>query len=258
MVFHSSLEQIWKFRISSLFREKGLLEHINNPPPDVKPANFDQNDCKAMNLLIKHIGNSHTEYITEKLTAYEMIQTLDAVFNRKTVGTTNFLKRKLMSLKCKEGRSLEGFFNKFEAAVRSYKTAGAACDDIEIIVNLLMAMPDSYGHVVNALETLDEKDLTIERVKSRLLEAELKLLSKAIELESEAPVAFQSQQKKPQYTCFKCGKIVHKANKCRSKAKSRKFQSNAASSSKTSSGTSFACYDHFMSQFECSYGREIR
>lgn len=39
-----------------------------------------------------------------------------------------------MSLKCREGTCLATFFKEFERAVRSYKAAGGALDDIEIIV----------------------------------------------------------------------------------------------------------------------------
>ena len=48
-----------------------------------------------------------------------------------------------MSLKCDEDKSLNIFFNEFESSVRNYKSAGGCINDIEVIVDMFMAMPSS-------------------------------------------------------------------------------------------------------------------
>lgn len=80
-----------------------------------------------------------------------------------------------------------------------------------------MAMPESYVNVVTALETLDEDDLTLERVKNRLLETELKQAGKGVFVrnpELKTPISFNTERK---IIYFKCGKPGHKSNKCRSR-----------------------------------------
>ncbi|WP_369199192.1 hypothetical protein, partial [Streptomyces djakartensis] len=128
----------------------------------------------------------------------------------------------------------------YEDAVRDYKAAGGSVDSNEQVVNVLMAMPASYSNTVAALETLEEEELTWDRAKGRLLEAELKLSSKDREVVGETPVAFQSQSKRQPITCFKCAKVGHKADRCRSRFKPKKKSNQANYVDSSSSRNGFA------------------
>lgn len=102
-----------------------------------------------------------------------MMETLNSVLERKTIGAKRYLKQRLMSLKCPDDKSLSTFFNEYEA--------GGKLDEMETVIDLLNAMPYRYEHVVTALETLEEKDMTLNRIKTRMLEAELKCHSNSME-----------------------------------------------------------------------------
>lgn len=98
-------------------------------------------------------------------------------------------------------KPLSNFFMEFEAAVRAYKSAGGTVDESELVIFLLIAMPSEYNTVV---ATLEEDDLTMDRVKGRLLEAELKLKGEKTNTNDTTgtPLSFEAQAK---ITCYKCG-----------------------------------------------------
>lgn len=226
----------WKFRLMALLREKGLSKHVEGDLTRGAAGSAEEilwigNDAKAMNCIIRSLADSHLEYVQGKNTAYEMISSLNQVFERKSIGTRVYLKKKIMSLKCGIDKSLSEFFVEFDGAIRAYKNCGGKLDDLEIVIDLLMAMPDCYIHVVTTLELMDESSLTLERVKSCLLEAEMKRSSRTFELETLSDsIALQSQKtRRAEFVCFKCGMKGHKANKCSGKFKKQSNLSDLSS-----------------------------
>ncbi|KAJ8877016.1 hypothetical protein PR048_021468 [Dryococelus australis] len=94
------------------------------------------------------------------------------VFERKSVFSKLFLKKKLLALKFKPKEKLEHLLS-FDGLVNDLENAGAKMDDMDKICNLLLIMGDNSNTVVTAIETM-KQDLTMEFVKCRLLEEEMK------------------------------------------------------------------------------------
>lgn len=225
--FSGTNYSVWKFRVHTLLKKDNLFDVSQTEPT---AANQQENswinkNARACNVIVRCLADSHVDYVVEETSAYGMFQKLDAVFNRKTIGTKIYLRKTLTSLKCHEGQPLELFFKQFETAARSFKSAGGTLDELEEIILLLSAMPESYESVVTALETLDESALTIDRVKSRLLECELKMSldhgNKSNH--TETPVAFGAMKKNK---CFHCGKNWFKGHKCQKKWKKQSYNSS--------------------------------
>lgn len=223
----------WKFRLSTQLRDFGLELQLTEEIPDEGTtkeekrafASWQKNDVKAMNVIVKCVSDSHLEYIQDRTSSADMMEALDSVFQRKTIGTKRYLKQKLMSMKCPDEKPLAVFFNEYESAVRAYKSAGGKIEDMETIIDLLNAMPQCYEHVVTALETLDEKELTLERIKSRMLEAELKDQSRRMEPTTSPSMSLHTQgqsqrKKKKPLICYNCREPGHKSIKCPKKNKS--------------------------------------
>lgn len=112
-----------------------------------------------MNVVVKCVEDSHLEYIQDKTSAYEMIRSLENVLQRKTIGTKVYLKKKLMTLKCGEGRPVADFFKEFEQCVRAYKSAGGRLEEIEVVIDLLMAMPESLVQLLQRWKLLRKQIL---------------------------------------------------------------------------------------------------
>lgn len=71
---------------------------------------------------------------------------------------------------------MEQHFSKFNEIVQQLKSVGAKLEDIDVVCHLLISLPKSLDPIATALETLEPERLTVEFVKGRLLDHELKNL----------------------------------------------------------------------------------
>lgn len=78
-----------------------------------------------------------------------------------------------MNLKCKKQDSVEEHFNKFDNIIRDIEANGTKMEEKEKVCQLLLSMKDVYQPTITALETAGT-ELTIEFIKCKLLDAELK------------------------------------------------------------------------------------
>lgn len=97
-----------------------------------------------------------------------------------------------MSIKLKENESLEKHYLQFEETVRELKTVGAKLQESDIVCHLLRTLPKSYDGIVTALQTLDNSKLTLEFVKGKLLDQELKRNNLQEEASEDVPAPFKS------------------------------------------------------------------
>lgn len=244
--------EIWKFRVENLLDEMELQNVVTETKPlkqrgqtDVEyleiTTKWEADDKKARRLLIKLVGDNNIRHIMHKTSAKSMWDALNDIFISKSNTRKVFLKRKLSTLVCKEGRSLEEFFKEFEGVVNDLKSVGVNIDNSDAVLQLLIAMPSSYANVVSAIETLSVEEMTMDRVKTRLLEEELK--RKFTELKTEestsAYVAGNSKKKfsksknnqknektseRPKNNkrkdegCYVCGDKKHRARDCPKRA----------------------------------------
>lgn len=254
----------WLYRVDALLDEKGVKEHTNREPTEanLEEAAWKTNDRAAKSIIIRCVADSHLHFIRDKTTAYAMIQNLKTTFATKSIAKCIFLKRKLNALRCNEGQSLEDYFLEFESIVSELKGAGEEVKNEDIVVNLMMGLPETYDNVVSALESFAKEDLTMERVKTRLLEEELKRKSKRMSSQDngkEDPneaVAFNTSNKYRQKQqnkgprCFNCNEYGHKQNVC-----TKKKQFNTATPKKTKSSNKkgfetamVSCFDGILDE----------
>lgn len=221
----------WKYRMTILLEERGLLDCVLKEQKEGEDLTKNGKKCKL--LLISRLDDSQLEYVRDKKTPKEMWDTLHSIYERKSLASRMSLKKKLLSLKHQSG-SLREHFLEFDKLVREYKATGGKIEDEDIICHLLLSLNSSYATLVTALETMPESCLTVDFVKSRLLDEETKQQDgSSMNSANVAPAAFSSLdgwQRKPQQQrrtikCFLCKKDGHKANECPEKNKStrRKF-----------------------------------
>lgn len=75
-------------------------------------------------------------------------------------------------------------------------------------------MPEDYNAMITAIETMNNKEVTLNFVKTRLLNEELKMMSKMLnEKSNNGQVMFKAFP----FACLKCGRIGHKISECRAK-----------------------------------------
>lgn len=216
----------WKFRIRTILEEKDLLPYIDKDMNEILEGLDDlqinahnKNEKKCKSILVKHIGDDILEHIKDKATAKAIYDTLGEVFERKTVSGQLFLRKKLLTLKYSDDKDIKDHILEFDKTVRELKSIGAKLENLDVVCHLLLTLPKSYESLVTALETLQPNQLTLEFVKSRLLDEYAKRNGEN-ETESVRPngsVAMNAKNQTPKLKCYNCGKPNHKASECRYK-----------------------------------------
>lgn len=72
---------------------------------------------------------------------------------------------------------MEDHFLKFDALIRELENTGMKIDETDKVCHLLLTMDAKYELEITAIETMNA-EMTVNFVKSRLLDAELKVCSK--------------------------------------------------------------------------------
>lgn len=224
----------WKFRVMLLLQERNLSEHVLNEPlaAELSDAAWKLEDVKARSLLVKCLADSYLEYVRLQTTASAMWKALCDVFEKKGAVTEMYLRKRLLSLKFKDGDSMERHLSMFDSIVNELRGAGADVRDPEAVSHLLLSLPQSYESVVTALETVDPGSLTVTRVKARLISEELKRSERdsSWNQQDQNQAAFLGKTKRFMGRCWKCKQTGHKANQCNFSDEGGKGENSGATS----------------------------
>jgi hypothetical protein len=134
-----------------------------------------RNAKKCKSLIVQKVSESHLEYIKDKATAFEAWETLQTIFERKSITNQIQLMKRLLCMKFNPSQDkLEAHLLRFDKAIRKLKTSGKIMEENKIICHLLLTMPKEYDAVVTALETICTEELTLSFVKGRVIDEEAK------------------------------------------------------------------------------------
>lgn len=229
----------WKFRMEILLKEHDTEEFITKSLEEfteIAVNNLDdtaarerkaklkeelrKKERKCYSLIVQRVSNDYLEYVMDKPNPKAAWKAMCDAFERKGVSNRMFLRRKLSSLKMKENESLEKHLLEFDKILRSLKAVGAKMEEEDIICQLFLSLPKSYDSVVTALETMKAEELTMEFVKGRLLDSDIKMKSSVVVAErpeqninEEYPTAMLGYKKKF-ITCYLCGEKGHYQSDC--------------------------------------------
>lgn len=191
---------IWKFRILELLSEQNVIDVIVKEPPKDITEDWNNKERKARGLIVDYLGDSLLDYVKNpKTTAKEILTTLDAIYQRKSIAAQIDIRRKLALLKFKEDVSLLNHFSIFDNLMQESVNAGLKMDEAEKIAYLTLTMPQSYEMVITAIQTLSDSDLSLAFVKTRLLDQELKLKSASSDTSLKVLLAAQLNNNKDKF-----------------------------------------------------------
>lgn len=214
----------WKYRVGILLEEKNLEKFLKDPLETLLGATTDEkvkdklksDEKKCKSILVQCIADSQLEYIKDKAFAKDIYDTLTGVFERKSVAGQLLLRKQLLTMKYKDGDDISEFFLRFDRTVRELKSIGATLEELDVVCHLLLTLPKSFDSLVTALETMDQKNLTIDFVKSRLLDECGKRTGGGSQAsKSSDSAAMQADFSKA--ICHRCKKPGHIRANCRVK-----------------------------------------
>lgn len=218
----------WKFRVECILEEKGVRECIDGIEEEIyrrlseqEKKDYARKDARARSIIVQCVTDKHLEYIKDAKTSEDMMVSLKNIFERKSIFSKLYIRRKLLTLKC-EGDDLQDHFVKFDTIIRELEATGSQIEENDKVCHLLLTMPEKYDNVITAIETMTTA-ITLEFVKSRLLDAELKFKNAQKTSKSEE-CSFSTNN--IQKGCFDCGDLNHYIADCPKRKNSNNVQSN--------------------------------
>lgn len=155
---------------------------------------------------------------------------------KKGIASQLLLRKALLTMKFDTvNDNLANYFLRFDKLIREFKSTCATLKESDVVCHFLLTMPTEYNTVVTALKTMSTEFLTLNFVKTRLLDEESKRnksTSKRNKHNNTSPTVFSSTSKekfkgtknktKFSYNCHNCGLPGHKRIDCRKKPQKNK------------------------------------
>ena len=164
-VFDGKNYNMWKKRVNLFLRYKGCSAAITREMSESDDEeDWNRKDLQAMNYIYAAISNKQLEFVQEKETAYEIIKKFDSLYLKESTALQIIYRNKLEKLRLKNYENCDTFFSDFEKAVNELKSAGATVSEKEKLNYILNALPESYSHIGDLIDTLDKDDQTADYV----------------------------------------------------------------------------------------------
>ena len=189
-----------------------------------KYAKFVARRDRALAIIVLSVEPSLLYLIGDPEDPIIVWQKLADQFQKKTWANKLELRRKLYSLRLRDGDSVQDHIKTMTEVFDSLSVVGDPVSEEDRVVYLLASLPDSFSMLVTALETNAEVP-KMELVIERLLHEERKVKGRGDDASSEkAMTAKQAFKKGPK--CHHCGKYGHIRRNCRKFAQEKKSGSN--------------------------------
>ncbi|CAB0008867.1 unnamed protein product, partial [Nesidiocoris tenuis] len=207
----------WLFRVRALLDKEDVLDTVDLSLGSKEMTADEKQQCasrdrKAKHIIISCVSDRHLEYLKGSRTAREMIMALKKVFERKSTFSKLHVMRKLLKTKCEPSSDLQDHFIKMDGLLNELEAVGGSkLEDSDKACYLLLSMPDKYDTVITAIETMSE-NITLEFVKGRLLDAEIKF--KESEIHTVCGDSAFSARKSHRRSCYECGDPYHLRSNC--------------------------------------------
>lgn len=221
----------WKYRLGILLDEKGLKEYIIEKLDDILSSkeasthgSIRKQEKSCISIIVQSIHDSQLEYVKDQKFAKDMYDGLVAVFERKSISGRLLVRKQLLNMKMHDGDVVSEHFLKFDKLIRDLKSTGATVEELDIVCHLILTLPRSYDTLVTALETMNPNDLSLDFVKSRILDEYGKRNNN--EKGNKSNNGHAMQAKNPDIVCFQCGKKGHIKSMCRQRNAKKKSKSN--------------------------------
>ena len=214
---------VWKQKVELILAFRELEDHISDsvsspPPNDLAYDSWVKADAKARAVIGLTLSDEHLEHVRDCDTAVSMWSTIVDLFQRKTLLNKLACRRRFYSAKMAASEKAIAFISRVRQIAADCKAMGVNIDDKDIAMTVLCGLPDKYEHLIVAIDAVaDDDTLTMDFVKSRLLQEEQRILERG---NGGAQDAALVNMQKPAVRdrqvpeCEHCGRKGHTEAKC--------------------------------------------
>lgn len=225
---HGSNFPTWKVQCRMALMKDGLWGIVNgteDPPGEGdadRRAKFMTRRDRALAVIVLSIDPSLLYLIGDPDDPIIVWKKLSDQFQKKTWANKLALRRKLYSLRLKEGESVQKHVKAMTEVFGALSVVGDPMEEEDRVIHLLASLPESFNMLVTALEANPDVP-ALETVTERLLHEERKMKDRGDEETSrEKEEAMLGQRKPPK--CQHCGRVGHVKRNCWNLSEGRKFK----------------------------------
>jgi hypothetical protein len=251
----------------------GIVSGAENAPPDREAerlAKFGARRDRALAIIVLSVEPTLLYLLGDPEDPVVVWKKLLDHFQKKTWANKLELRRRLYSLKLREGDSIQEHMKKMVEVFEELAVIGDPVQEEDQVIHLLAGLPESYSMLVTALEAnADVPKLDV--VMERLLHEERKQKdregdAKQKDQEDDAVRAMAATRTRRPVRCYNCGKMGHIQWNCpldekpQYRRKDSRYKANTAKS-KGNHGSDSECdalmVSHAFKVSNCSMGSWI-
>ena len=209
----------WKVQCRMALLKEGLWGIVSRTEqsPDVKDENFPKflaRKDKALATIVLSVQPSLLYLLGEPEDPADVWKKIESQFQRRTWANKLQLRRKLFSLRLKEGDSVQEHVKAMTEIFDGLSVIGDPISEEDRVVHLLASLPETYNMLVTALEA-NEGVPKMEVVTERLLHEERKLKERVgSDRSREGAMTGKQRSKGKGPKCHHCGKFGHIRRNC--------------------------------------------
>jgi len=165
----------WRQRIQMVVALRDLDDLLDEDgkPTDAEDrqlAVWKRRDTKASAIIGLTLGSDQLEHVSGcKMTA-EMWSTLQGVLQCKSLINKIKARREFYTIEMSVGKGMLGYINRVRNLGENLKAMGGEVTEMDVAKSVLTGLTSKYENLLVALDAKGEKELSLDFVKSRLLQ----------------------------------------------------------------------------------------
>ena len=207
---------VWKQKVELLlaFRELGNHISVNAQPEKLEPE-WLKTDSKAKAVIGLTLSDEHLEHVRECKTAADMWKVIADLFQRRTLLNRLTTRRKFYTAKMDDNERVVSYISRVRQLAADLKSMDTDVEDQEIAMTVLCGLSSKFENLIVAIDAVtDENKLTLEFVKSRLLQEEQRISDRSPGSISADSALVNNTIDRNIRVCSYCKKPVHLEPRC--------------------------------------------
>jgi len=217
----------WRQRIKMVLALRDLDDMLDEDgkPTDAEDrelALWKRRDTKASAIIGLTLGSEQLEHVSGCKTTAEMWSTLQGVFQRKSLMSKMKARREFYTVAMNVGEGMLGYINRVRNLGENLKAMGGEVTEMDVAMSVLNGLTSNYENLLVALDAKGEDELSLDFVKSRLLQEERRQADKSPAIKRIGDMAlvganYRGQGRRGDLSkieCYYCHKLGHISHDC--------------------------------------------